>query len=291
MYNVSNDYNRFSNSRIHVIGVSTNENTNSQNWELSLKKNNFTYEILGKNKIWGGWRWRMKIFYNYLINKKPDDIIMISDIYDVLFIKDHDQLLKKFHLIRKGKRILFFVEYSKSNIPIKILDKNENYYYKYINAGMIIGYANDLTNLYKWVLENNYEDDQIGISNFVNLNPDLYSIDTLREVGLNISSKFDLKFHSFSEKGVFCKNGIKLSCDPCVIHLPCLLFFKIAIYNKIAKFIGGKPINTIVSIISLISKILIEDSSFQLIIIILIILFVFVMICSISLIICFIKKM
>ena len=58
--------------------------------------------------------------------------------------------------------------YNKTNdLPIR----------KYVNAGLIVGRVKNLKNAFKWIIDNNYNDDQLGFANYTNNHPELVHLD------------------------------------------------------------------------------------------------------------------
>jgi hypothetical protein len=46
-----------------------------------------------------------------------------------------------------------------------------------MNAGCVAGYCGELRKAYEWILNNNFEDDQLGLSKYINLNPQKFGLD------------------------------------------------------------------------------------------------------------------
>ena len=71
-------------SNLNIISLATNYTNAVDNFIKSCKKNNIPCKIIGLNSKFKGWRWRMKMYINTLKNYHDDDIIILSDCYDVI---------------------------------------------------------------------------------------------------------------------------------------------------------------------------------------------------------------
>ena len=172
-----------------VFSVATKYTLGLHNWQESLKTQGYSYRVLGFGDVWGGWRYRMKTYRDALStwceDKGEKSIVILSDAYDVLFVrKSTDGLLKKFKSFQKpivasvekgcGINCGLVTEWWKKNPEeVKhIIGKD-----KYMCAGLIMGEAKALADALTWALDNNYKDDQIGLSSYVQVFPDMAWLD------------------------------------------------------------------------------------------------------------------
>ncbi len=93
-----------------VLTVATTENCEFRKYERSLKYNSIPYKVLGMNEEWLGYGWKLSLLKQELENYKDDknQIILVTDSYDVLFSGGVDQIVAKFQ--KTGARILFSAE-------------------------------------------------------------------------------------------------------------------------------------------------------------------------------------
>jgi hypothetical protein len=84
----------------------------------SCAKNNLELIILGFGKKWEGFTWRFSLLKEYLSSLDPDEIVLVTDGFDVIVLNTND-IIKKFHSYKTD--ILFSAEYVHS------------YFYNWIN--------------------------------------------------------------------------------------------------------------------------------------------------------------
>lgn len=238
-----------------VIGLATDDNVYTQNWTKSLDHYNIKYKLLGLGETFKGWLWRSKKYYNVLSQTNPNQIIVITDVYDVLFQSNADIILKTFHEIRDNTRVVFCVESGNWTVCTSLIDiiypfrtdskqqspdslrkrsftssdrlrksqDNPSKFpiqyrerYKSINCGMIFGYADRLADIYKWIIDRGYDDDQIAISDYIKHHRDDVSFDKERILGFNLLTKPDLDGYELTDKGI--RKFGDIHQRPCVVH-------------------------------------------------------------------------
>lgn len=161
----------------HVITVATNWTPTFENFKRSLHINGYSYKVLGWGEKWKGWRWRAKLYRNYLREIEASDkhaVVIILDAYDVLVARKSDEFPYTFQAFKRP--IVIGCEWwcaSAENCG-NVLDwwsKNskKKAFRSRINAGCVTGYATSLLKMYEWILTKNYEDDQLGIASWINL--------------------------------------------------------------------------------------------------------------------------
>lgn len=160
---------------------------NTRRFVETLKNNNWEYLILGEGEEWKGFISKMIAYKNYLKNINSDKIVIISDAHDVYCIKNSKLFINDFKNI--NKKIIVSMEifaegsinyksdkeyvqvtwlghyFEYNNINYNIIEK------KFVNSGLICGYAKDLYNLFDWMLTNNFTDDQKALGAYMNLYP------------------------------------------------------------------------------------------------------------------------
>ena len=97
-------------TKFMVLTVATTENCEFRKFERSLKYNNIPYKVLGLNEKWLGYGWKLSLLKQELEIYKDDkdQIILVTDGYDVLFSGGVDQIVAKFQ--KTNARILFSAE-------------------------------------------------------------------------------------------------------------------------------------------------------------------------------------
>jgi hypothetical protein len=185
------------NSKVTVYTLGTNMKKGLYNMISSLKQNNHTYKVINYSDKFDGWRWRVKQYINTLekhIEEKNNDIVIFVDGYDAFSCKNYEGLYEKFLSFNKP-----IIVGSEKGDPVSThnygkvdewWDNNKNYdkyqyNHKCCNAGFIMGYSNDLLLLYKWIYDNNYEDDQMGLREYIKTYPENIYMDINSEIVYN----------------------------------------------------------------------------------------------------------
>lgn len=175
------------------------ENTNR--FIETLNFNNWDYIILGENDQWNGFITKITAVKNYLdklILTEPNKVIVISDAHDVLCVRNSHTFIDEFKKYNKqiivSMEVLaegsIFYDKNKSYFQVTCLEEYFKYYNinynivkkKYVNGGLIAGYAKNVLDFYNWLFENNYTDDQKALGAYMNLYPELIFADTDDEV-------------------------------------------------------------------------------------------------------------
>lgn len=189
-----------------VISYENNltNNSNSQFFKQTLEKNNWEYMFIGENRQWNGFFYRMKSYYEILLQLPSDKIIILSDARDVLcikssltYIKDVKEILEQNKIIVSAEMFLIgHMEWTEEDIQ-KCLNKNPNHFWqgkplndywkhynitnkpfrKYVNGGLITAKASQLIKFFKWSIDNNYNDDQLALAEYTNTFPECISLD------------------------------------------------------------------------------------------------------------------
>jgi len=169
-----------------VLFVATQWNQMLENFVRSLRKNHFTFKQLGTNKKWKNFKFKSELVYNELQNN--DDLVIVSDSYDVIVNRNATGLKKTFESYKKP--ILVGSEWycgSKKNCQSLSNYWSTQEYVppkKYANAGFIMGISKELKKLYKSLLL--YDDDQFGLSSYINENPSLFALDHANHIVQNV---------------------------------------------------------------------------------------------------------
>lgn len=135
--------------KIKILCVATKSNGYYKILQESCKKYNYELITLGWGKKWQGFIWRHKLYYDYLKTIQTNEIIILSDAYDVVCLRDSQDLIKEFENYKT--KILFGDQSSlTSHFSFNSLDKIRC-------CGNIIGYTNYLLKLEKWMANSNME--------------------------------------------------------------------------------------------------------------------------------------
>jgi len=135
--------------------------------------------ILGMGIKWEGWKTRMKAYKDYLETLPSDEVVVLSDAYDVLCLRSSQEFLSTFSKFQKP--IVIGAETQcdlNCHAPTHYWEqcdiKGDR---KYVNGGLMCGKARHLCDMWKWCLEKKFEDDQVGLGHYTDTFPDLVGLD------------------------------------------------------------------------------------------------------------------
>jgi hypothetical protein len=171
--------------RPFVFSLATDYNVGLHNMTESLETYGYQYEILGFGEKWGGWSWRLQKHLeavNRIRQLNPSAVCLFIDAYDAFFIRNEEELITKFRSL--GRMIVTGAEkvcLGKNCGRVNAWWTTQNSTpgeYQYLNAGFVIGEAAALETMYDWILEEGYQDDQIGMAAYANRFPLQIGLDT-----------------------------------------------------------------------------------------------------------------
>ncbi|MFY7728210.1 MAG: hypothetical protein ACOVRN_01690 [Flavobacterium sp.] len=195
-------------SNILVLSYETDlsNNINAQLFRNTLEMYNWNYKFIGDNTPWKGFKDKIIGCYTYLCENTDDNtIVVLSDSRDVFCCRTPQFFIDKIsdkidrQIIVSAELFLHgHIEWTKEK-QSKVLHENPHFFWqgipldnywsyynisndqlplrKYVNAGLIIGKSCNLKMALKWILDNNYTDDQLGMSNYTNIFPDRVYLD------------------------------------------------------------------------------------------------------------------
>jgi hypothetical protein len=101
----------------------------------SCKRNNIDLIVMGLHQKWTGFTMRFRLWLEYLKTLNDTEIVMITDAYDVVIIRDSSVIIDRF--LKFKKKIVFGVE---NGIMSRMIWDSciDNYN---INMGNFIGYV------------------------------------------------------------------------------------------------------------------------------------------------------
>lgn len=196
-----------------VISYETNleQNVNAQCFRQTLDNNNWQYVFLNISKKFNGVIDKIKGYLMFLNTLPNNKIVILSDARDVFccrspigFIEGFNHLTNNDNdkiLVSTEMFLLRHMNWTEEEINKKKAE-DPNYFFqgipinnywayhkidtlpfrKYVNSGLISGKVSKLKELFKWILDNNYTDDQLGVSEYTNNFPNLVHLDTNAEL-------------------------------------------------------------------------------------------------------------
>lgn len=200
-----------------IVGVlMTSINAGGQNMINVLTKLNWKFKLLGNGEKFTGWSFRMQQYVNFLKTLHPERVAILVDAYDALAVRSPDGFLELFESFNNdivvGAESYCFVNCR------PLTNRTQNTSFQSVQGGCIIGKAQHLILMYEWILNENIQDDQMGIASYMNNHQDL-KIDLDQYCKLSFhdnwgkSSEFD-----FSNGVQVTRNEI--TTNPFFIHFP-----------------------------------------------------------------------
>ncbi len=205
---------------MELVSVCTTLNEWSQEWEDTARQQGYNYRLLGSGMQWKGFGTLIQIMIDYLSSVPPHLLVAKVDCYDVVLAGSPQELVDKFLSI--GRPVVFGGERRCAKgmncepaAPLKCqLDKTLKN--RYVNGGFVMGRAKDLLKVYKFMRDNNYNDDQLGAANYWMLHCDTVHVDDAQSLVANVWSSKDLEWDEARQR--FC---VQYSGEcPVVIHTP-----------------------------------------------------------------------
>jgi hypothetical protein len=155
-----------------VAMVATHWTPTFENMRRSLHVNGFDYEILGWGEKWSGFQWRVDKYIEFLSSQSPESFVIFVDAYDCFANRKAADFEATFNAF--GRPIVVGAEWfcasTKNCGKIDAWWKNNNRkktFRNKVNAGFIAGYVGPLLEAYSWIRKNNFTDDQLGLSQWI----------------------------------------------------------------------------------------------------------------------------
>jgi hypothetical protein len=143
-------------------------------------RNDWNVKHLGLGEKWEGFINKIKAYAKICSELPAKQIVVISDARDVFCVRPPKAFIEAF-LEFKGDIVISTellcegnFEASESDIHIQCFPLNKYYsardikpgIRKYINSGLIAGRAGAIADMWTWILENKYTDDQLGVCKY-----------------------------------------------------------------------------------------------------------------------------
>lgn len=167
------------------------DNAETQFFLGSLKKHDWEYEVVGVGTEWNGVKSKIIGYLNCLSQIHDDKIVVLSDARDVICLRNSKHFVDTFRSFNTRIVVsmeLFcegIIDYLPTRKYFQCTDlsnyhsfwKRTDIFRKFVNSGLIVGYARDLRILFKWIYDNKFSDDQLGLGTYMNLFPHLIGAD------------------------------------------------------------------------------------------------------------------
>ncbi|MBM3455351.1 MAG: hypothetical protein FJX80_09415 [Bacteroidetes bacterium] len=204
----------------------------------TLKRNEWNYVILGKGEKWVNFMTKIKACHKYLKTLNPNKVVVITDAHDVYCLRNVHYFMNEFktlnasivtsmEMFAEGK-----LEYNSNETyqqvewlgpyfehhDIKITENDISK--KFINGGLICGYAKDLIHLNEWMLEHGYTDDQKAIGAYANTYPDTVLLDFNSKLLHTCTSSVNFGLHTDAQRLDSPSIGELFGHSSYFIHIP-----------------------------------------------------------------------
>jgi hypothetical protein len=210
-------------NNLHIVTVATEPKYYFPYLVKSCKKHGIELEVLGYGEKWLGFNHKFKLMIEYLKKLPPNDIVCFVDGYDVLCVRNLNELKSKFIKVREKHKCKIILAKDKhpnnffASFHSFVYDKCQN---TNINTGTYIGYAADLSAIISNIYNKNPDnsnDDQKLLTEHCKKNENLYYIDEKNEfffTQLTILHEID-QYLTIKDNNVSVNNE-----NPFFIHVP-----------------------------------------------------------------------
>lgn len=170
--------------------------------------------MLGYKEKWQGWKWRIEKYVEALKKCHDKELVIFMDAYDVIAATDKSPTDFESAFYSFKRKIVVGCEWycgnSKNCGNVEAWWKNHKIkkppFRKHVNAGGVAGYAKYLLKMYSWILNENFEDDQLGVSQWIN------QPKNIKKVALDFGSNLFYNAHIL--------DGLRAPMSPFFYHFP-----------------------------------------------------------------------
>jgi hypothetical protein len=155
------------------------------NFRVSLERLGYEYEILALGQTWKGWRWRTATYIARLERLEEEQIVLLSDCTDVLFVEGPRELERRFRALKTPVLVGAETDMSTGRYRYDLTERKrvrERYaardpaaIYRFPNGGLILGYRTPLLRLLR--ANADAEDDQAGLVAMYDEEPRSFRLD------------------------------------------------------------------------------------------------------------------
>jgi len=186
-----------------VLFANDPEETMLNNFIKSLKKYNYDYNVVGLGQKWLGFMTKINGYYEYAKSAHPDQLIVITDAYDVMANGPPHELIKSYKEYNKPLVVGCETYCGANCIPItnwwNERSQEKQGKLKYVNSGFFMARANYLVKVLSFMLSLGITDDQEALCIYVNKYPEDVALDTNTKLVSNITP-FDFKYLDYDKE-------------------------------------------------------------------------------------------
>jgi hypothetical protein len=180
-------------NNLHILTVANKSKYYYPYLVESVKKNNNELITLGFNEEWKGFNTKFKLMFNKLNEFNDDDIICFVDGFDVICVRNLNELIETFLNIKNREKCNIVAGYD--DLKYFLMSTIASLYFTkkinstIINSGTYIGYVKDIKKFLSFVLSKDNDDladDQILMNIYNKLFPNEIYIDINTEIFLTV---------------------------------------------------------------------------------------------------------
>ena len=180
---------------LHIVTVATQSEFYFPYLVETCKRYGKNLEVLGFGEKWQGYNWKFKLMIDYLTKLSDNDIVCFVDGYDVICVRDLNELVPAFLKIKKETNCSIIAGHDKTDY---ILSYPISFFYGTcnelnLNSGTYIGYVKDLliilTKSYN-INKSTESDDQVVMTKYCKQHPSSFHIDDTSKLFLTMIYPF-----------------------------------------------------------------------------------------------------
>jgi hypothetical protein len=187
---------------------------NTRRLVATLKNNNWDHVVLGEGECWENYTTKVKAYRKYLETLHPDKIVVISDAHDVYCLRNVHYFVEEFRALQKPIVVSMelFAEGRVNYNPTQQYSqvewlgpyyehhgmqiKPDDHVKKYVNSGLMCGYAKNLMHLNEWTIQHGFIDDQKATASYANAHPDEVHLDVNANMLHTCTSSVNFGLHA-----------------------------------------------------------------------------------------------
>jgi hypothetical protein len=163
-----------------VLFVATKTTPGVVNLGSALQQFGYAFRQVGLQQQWTGWRFRMQLYGDMCQTFDDDQLLVLSDVDDVLPVQGPEGLHAQFKAF--GKNVVVSAEQACGSncTPIEAywqLHPDIDTRRRYVCCGLMIGYAKALRELWAAMLASGVEDDQVALGQQIQARPLDFAVD------------------------------------------------------------------------------------------------------------------
>ena len=247
-----------------LLTMDTKPDEYSLRFIKTLTNNDWQFRLIGTDTKWVSFLNRIILYKQELSKVDPNKICVVSDCRDVLCLRSSKHFIEAFmqfnsNIVASGELLCGgytdpkFRGNDLKRYNCEPLVKYWNHLgykdslpnRKYVNAGLIAGFAKDLINMYDWMINTGLnigeKDDQVLMGMFMNENPDSIKIDIDAKILHTSTFACTAGYLSREQKGDSPTIAQVLGHSSFFLHLPGISSKKgnYVVYNMIATLIDA----------------------------------------------------